>query len=104
MLRRSILVSILAVVALAASGGVAVAQPEGAGGGAAPDIRVEKPSDASTDIPSTTRESEIDGSPLGWPLTLGLILVAVLLLGYAPWRVRRATQSRRRTRSRRATV
>lgn len=78
------------------------AQPEVAGG-AAPDIRVEQPSNASTDTPAMTPDSEIDGSPLGWPLTLGLILVAVLLLGYAPWRVRRATQSRRATRLRRRT-
>jgi hypothetical protein len=103
------ILALVALVALVAPIGPAAAQPGGASArtteaaqaagatGADADIRVEEPNGSSKRTPSMTDDSALDGSPLGWPLTLALILLAVLLVGYVPWRVRRAAQSRRAT-------
>lgn len=94
MFGRSLL--ILAVLTAGAIPVAAATAAQPAPDRAGAEIRVEAPNSADA-APRMTSESELDGSPLGWPLTLGLIVLGVVLLGYVPWRVRRASQARRAT-------
>ncbi|MEX2253359.1 MAG: hypothetical protein WD649_04340 [Thermoleophilaceae bacterium] len=94
-----LLLSLLALAVPAASGPATAQQPPTDQSAAGAEIRVEQPRDLAVAAPSPTRASELDGFPLGLPLTMGLIVVAVALLVGVPLRVRRAMLARRARRT-----